>query len=44
MKKRIIAMGALFCALTSTVIGAGFQTLEQGAANIGNANAGATVN
>ncbi len=43
MKKRIIALSALFCAYTS-VIGAGFQTLEQGAANMGNANAGATVN
>ena len=43
MKKRIIALSALFCA-GSTLIGAGFQTLEQGAANMGNANAGATVN
>ncbi len=43
MKKRIIALGALFCASTY-LIGAGFQTLEQGAANMGNANAGATVN
>ena len=43
MKKRIIALSALFCA-GSTLFGAGFQTLEQGAANLGNANAGATVN
>ena len=44
MKKRIIALSALFCAYTTSVMGAGFQTLEQGASNMGNANAGATVN
>ena len=44
MKKRIIALSALFCTYTSSVMGAGFQTLEQGASNMGNANAGATVN
>lgn len=43
MKKRIIAAGALFCACL-TVVGAGFQTLEQGAANLGSALAGATAN
>ena len=43
MKKRDIAAGALFCASTM-IYGAGFQTLEQGASNLGSALAGATVN
>ncbi len=43
MKKRIIALGALFCA-HSILSAAGFQTLEQGASNLGSALAGATVN
>ena len=43
MKERIIALGAFFCAC-ATVNGAGFQTLEQGAANMGSALAGATAN
>ena len=42
MKKQILTAGALFVASLS--FGAGFQTLEQGAANLGTANAGATVN
>ncbi len=42
MVKRIIAIGALFCASAS--FGAGFQVLEQGANNIGSAMAGATTN
>lgn len=42
MKKNSIAICALFC--TVIAYGSGFQTLEQGAANMGNANAGATVN
>lgn len=42
MVKRILANSALFCA--TAAFGAGFQTLEQGAANIGTALAGATAN
>ena len=42
MKKQILTAGALIVASLS--FGAGFQTLEQGAANLGTANAGATVN
>ena len=43
MKQRIAAMGALLCAYT-TMFASGFQTLEQGASNLGTATAGATVN
>ena len=42
MKKQILTASALIVA--SLTFGAGFQTLEQGAANLGTANAGATVN
>lgn len=42
MKSQIMTAGALIIACTS--FGAGFQTLEQGASNMGTANAGATVN
>lgn len=43
MNRKLTAICALFCAYT-TSFGAGFQTLEQGAANLGNALAGASVN
>ncbi len=42
MKKEILTAGALVVA--SSVFGAGFQILEQGASNMGSAMAGATAN
>lgn len=42
VKKVILTAGAACCA--TLMFGAGFQVLEQGAANIGNAMAGATAN
>ncbi len=42
MKKEILTAGALIVA--SSVFGSGFQILEQGAANLGSAMAGATSN
>ena len=43
MKRIIVAIGATVCAYT-TMFAAGFQTLEQGASNMGTAAAGATAN
>ena len=42
MKKQILTASAMIVACLT--YGAGFQTLEQGASNLGTANAGATVN